>query len=63
VPVAYYDEAKEHERKFKADALDAAETKEEKARIEENWIFDDFYEEDYHLAVHNRVLSAPSRLH
>ncbi|EER29794.1 hypothetical protein CPC735_011120 [Coccidioides posadasii C735 delta SOWgp] len=47
VPVAYYDEAKGRERKLKADALDAAETKEERARIEENWIFDDFCEEDY----------------
>lgn len=47
VPVAYYDEAKERERKLKADALDAAETAEERARIEENWIFDDFCEEEY----------------
>ncbi|CEO60418.1 Putative Phosphotransferase [Penicillium brasilianum] len=47
VPVAHYDEAKRCERKLKADALDAAETEEERARIEENWIFDDFCEEDY----------------
>ena len=47
VPVAYYDEAKRRERKLKADALDAAETEEERARIHENWIFDDFCEQDY----------------
>ncbi|EAW09030.1 uncharacterized protein ACLA_077770 [Aspergillus clavatus NRRL 1] len=47
VPVAHYDEAKRRERKLKADALGAAETEEERARIEENWIFDDFCEEDY----------------
>jgi hypothetical protein len=46
VPIAYYDEAKRCERKLKADALDAAED-EERARIKENWIFDDFCEEDY----------------
>jgi len=32
---------------MKADALDAAKTEEEKARIQENWIFDDFREEEY----------------
>ncbi|OOQ90203.1 phosphotransferase [Penicillium brasilianum] len=47
VPVTHYDEAKTCERKLKADALDAAETEEARARIEENWIFDDFCEEDY----------------
>ncbi|KAL4735270.1 kinase-like domain-containing protein [Aspergillus similis] len=47
VPVEYYDEAKGRERKLKADALDAAETEEERARIDKNWIFDDFCEEDY----------------
>lgn len=35
-----------HERKLKSDALDAAETG-ERIRIQENWIFDDFCEEDY----------------
>ncbi|KAJ5562716.1 hypothetical protein N7535_002839 [Penicillium sp. DV-2018c] len=47
VPVAYYEEAKRRERKFKAVALDAAETDEERARVQEDWIFDDFCEEDY----------------
>lgn len=47
VPVAHYDEAKACERKLRADALDAAETEEERIRIRENWIFDDFSEEDY----------------
>lgn len=47
VPVAHYDEAKACERKLRADALDAAETEEERTRIRENWIFDDFSEEDY----------------
>ncbi|KAH2984236.1 hypothetical protein KXV25_001497 [Aspergillus fumigatus] len=47
VPVEYYDEAKGRERKLQADALDAAETEEERVRINENWIFDDFCEEDY----------------
>jgi hypothetical protein len=47
VSLEYYDEAKRSERKLKADALDAAETEEEKSRIQENWIFDDFCEEEY----------------
>lgn len=47
VPVSHYDEAKRRERKLKADTLDAAETDEERARIQENWIFDDFCEGDY----------------
>ena len=47
VPVAHYDEAKGCERKLRADALDAAETEEERERIKENWIFDDFSEEEY----------------
>lgn len=47
VPTELYDEAKRRERKLKADALDAAETDEERATVEENWIFDDFCEEDY----------------
>lgn len=46
VSVTQYDEAKACERKLKLDALDAAETK-ERIRIQENWIFDDFCEEDY----------------
>ncbi|KAJ5796191.1 uncharacterized protein N7518_004731 [Penicillium psychrosexuale] len=47
VPVAHYDKAKARERKLRADALDAAETEEERIRIQENWIFDDFSEDDY----------------
>ncbi|KAI2699389.1 hypothetical protein CBS147332_8275 [Penicillium roqueforti] len=46
VPIAHYDEAKARERKLRADALDMAET-EERTRIQENWIFDDFSEDDY----------------
>ncbi|KAJ5218702.1 uncharacterized protein N7498_000801 [Penicillium cinerascens] len=47
VPLENYDEAKRSERKLKADTLDAAETEEERTRIQENWIFDDFCEEEY----------------
>ena len=47
VPVAHYDEARRREKKLKPDALDAKETEEERARLQENWIFDDFCEEDY----------------
>ncbi|KXG47261.1 Aminoglycoside phosphotransferase [Penicillium griseofulvum] len=47
VPLADYDEAKRREKNLKRDALDAAETPEEKTRIQDNWIFDDFSEEDY----------------
>ncbi|KGO63638.1 Aminoglycoside phosphotransferase [Penicillium italicum] len=47
VPLANYDDAKRSERKLKADALDAAETEEEQTRLQENWIFDDFCEEEY----------------
>lgn len=47
VPLENYDEAKRSEKKLKADALDAAETEEEQKRLQENWIFDDFCEEEY----------------
>lgn len=47
VPSAQYEEAKERGRKLKADALDAAESDEERERIREHWIFDDFDEEEY----------------
>ena len=47
VPVDYYEEAKARERTLKKDAIAAAETAEERRRIEENWIFDDFCEDDY----------------
>ncbi|KAJ6102628.1 hypothetical protein N7486_005055, partial [Penicillium sp. IBT 16267x] len=47
VPISQYDEAKVCERKLKADALEAAETDEQRAIVRANWIFDDFTEEDY----------------
>ncbi|PYI03534.1 hypothetical protein BO78DRAFT_432018 [Aspergillus sclerotiicarbonarius CBS 121057] len=46
-PADHYEEAKARERTLKKDTLDAAETGEERTRIEENWIFDDFCEDDY----------------
>ncbi|RAK98730.1 uncharacterized protein BO80DRAFT_495297 [Aspergillus ibericus CBS 121593] len=47
VPVDHYEEAKAREQRLKKAALDAAETAEERMRIEENWIFDDFCEDEY----------------
>lgn len=47
VPLEDYDQAKRRERSLKTDALEAAETEEERIRIQENWIFDDFSEEEY----------------
>lgn len=47
VPNEYYEDAKECERKLKADALDAAETDEERQHLIDNWLFDDFSEEEY----------------
>ncbi|KAJ5652853.1 hypothetical protein N7507_010279 [Penicillium longicatenatum] len=47
VPIGQYDKAKLCERKLKADALEAAETDEQRAIVQANWIFDDFQEEDY----------------
>ncbi|KAJ0417258.1 kinase-like domain-containing protein [Aspergillus carlsbadensis] len=47
VPVEHYGEAKQRERKLKVDALEAAETEEERLGLEQNWIFDDFEEDDY----------------
>jgi hypothetical protein len=47
VPVERFDEAKQREMKLKADALEAAESEEERTRLEENWIFDDFEEDNY----------------
>lgn len=47
VPREYYEEAKKRERQLKADALDAAESDEERATVSEHWIFDDFDEEPY----------------
>jgi hypothetical protein len=46
VPTEHYDEAKQRERKTKAVVLDASETEEERARMQENLICDDFNEED-----------------
>jgi hypothetical protein len=47
VPVDQYDEAKRRERTLRADALDAAETDQERATIQKHWIFDNFYEDEY----------------
>lgn len=47
MPIAQYGQAKVCERKLKADALEAAETNEERRTIQENWIFDDYCMEDY----------------
>lgn len=46
-PVASYDRAKARAEKFKMEAFQAAESGEERRRLEENWIFDDFDEDDY----------------
>ena len=47
IPNDYYDDAKECEKKLKAGALDAAETDEERQHLIDNWLFDDFSEEEY----------------
>jgi hypothetical protein len=47
VPSDQYEEAKQRESKLKVDALDAAESDEERARLCEHWVFDDFNEEEY----------------
>lgn len=47
MPIENYEQARRCERKLKADALEAAETDEERARIQEHWIFDDFCEDEY----------------
>lgn len=47
VPLEQYDEIKQRESKLKADALQAAESEEERARLGERWIFDGFDEEEY----------------
>ncbi|KAJ5981941.1 hypothetical protein N7451_012041 [Penicillium sp. IBT 35674x] len=47
VPIGQYDEAKKRERKLRADALEAAESDQQRAILQANWIFDDFPEEDY----------------
>ncbi|KAH7390849.1 hypothetical protein DE146DRAFT_679939 [Phaeosphaeria sp. MPI-PUGE-AT-0046c] len=47
VPTEQYDETKQRERKLKADALEAAESEEERQQLIDHWIFDDFDEEEY----------------
>jgi hypothetical protein len=47
VPVEQYDEIKQRERKLKADALEAAESEEERQKLHEHWVFEDFDEEEY----------------
>jgi hypothetical protein len=47
VPTELYGETKERGNKLKADALEAAESEEERNRLCEHWIFDDFDEEEY----------------
>jgi hypothetical protein len=47
LPSDQYEELKHREGKLKVDALDAAESDEERARICEHWPFDDFPEDDY----------------
>lgn len=47
ISMASYEKAKAREKKFKRETFEAAETEEERRRLEENWIFDDFSEEDY----------------
>ncbi|KAL5383085.1 hypothetical protein DPSP01_006067 [Paraphaeosphaeria sporulosa] len=47
VPLEQYEETKQRELKLKADALEAAESEEERARLSEYWIFNDFDEEEY----------------
>lgn len=47
MPSEQYEEAKQRERKLTADALEAAESEEERARLREHWIFDDFDEGEY----------------
>lgn len=47
VPLERYEETKQREKMLKADALEAAESEEERARLSEHWIFDDFDEKEY----------------
>jgi hypothetical protein len=47
VPAGQYEELKQRESKLKADALEAAESEEERQKLREHWIFDDFDEEEY----------------
>jgi hypothetical protein len=47
VPVDLYEEAKRIEAQLKADSLKSAESEEERARVVEHWMFDDFDESEY----------------
>ncbi|KAH4004327.1 hypothetical protein HBI25_044230 [Parastagonospora nodorum] len=47
VPVEQYDEIKQKENQLKADALEAAESEQERQELREHWIFGDFDEEEY----------------
>ncbi|KAH7130487.1 kinase-like domain-containing protein [Dendryphion nanum] len=47
VPLDQYNEVKQRECKLKADALEAGESEEERLRLCEHWMFDDFDEEEY----------------
>ncbi|XPT00062.1 hypothetical protein M3J09_009224 [Ascochyta lentis] len=47
VPLDQYDEVKRRESKLKADALEAAESDQERLMLYEHWIFDDFDEDEY----------------
>lgn len=45
MPIGEYEDARKRERKLKSDALDAAETDEERVHLKENWIFEEFFED------------------
>ncbi|KAF3037178.1 hypothetical protein E8E11_006321 [Didymella keratinophila] len=47
VPLDQYNEVKQRESKLKADALEAAESDQERLMLQEHWIFDDFDEDEY----------------
>ncbi|KAL5394805.1 hypothetical protein PMIN06_008576 [Paraphaeosphaeria minitans] len=47
VPKGHYERTKQRAIKLKADALEAAESEEERTNLTEHWIFDDFDEEEY----------------
>jgi hypothetical protein len=47
VPVDQYDEIKERARRLKAAAIEASESKEEREKFCEHWVFDDFDESEY----------------
>ncbi|KAI2484031.1 Aminoglycoside phosphotransferase [Pyrenophora tritici-repentis] len=47
VPLKQYDEIKEQNRILKKNAFAAAESEEERIMMDENWVFNDFDEDDY----------------